>query len=213
MEDEKYTDLIELFEAHLEGFVEEDDIVIFEDTESGENVVDIYWIKPNAEYRPYSILVTCGMSEFASTLPEGFEENRYVELAMLFPMDWDFDNIDDKPESVTWPLDLLQGMAKMHVTEETWFGFGQTIDCSNKKDECFPGTKFNSSIVLPSIKLPKEFTEIKIGNDLIKIFSVVPIFPEELKFLKDNDANALIDKFNMFETQEIIDVNRKNTCK
>ena len=213
MENEEYMDLIDLLETHLENFIEEDDLIVFEDVESKNNPVDVYWIKPNAEYRPYSILLTCGLSQFASTLPEEFEENRFVEFAMLFPMDWDFDNIEDKPESIAWPISFLQGIGKMPISEDTWFGFGQTRYCGNRKEDCFPGTPFNSAIVLPSIKLPKEFTDIKIGNDLIKIYSVIPLYPEELKFSLDHDANTLLDRFNKFEIQEIIDLNRKNSCK
>ena len=65
----------------------------------------------------------------------------------------------------------------------------------------------------PSIKLPKEFAEIKKEDSVIKIYSAIPLYPEELKFKLENDSNSLIDKFNEFEIQEIVDIFRKNTCE
>ena len=213
MHDEKYIDIIELFDNHLNKFVEDDEVIVFDDVESKDNHIDVYWIKPNLEYRPYSILVTCGMSRYPMKVPVGNDEKRFIEVAMLFPMDWDFSNIESKPETISWPISHLQSIGKMPISLDTWIGFGHTIGCNDSKGEYFPGTKFNSTIIFPSLKLPKSFTEFENGDSLVKIYSATPLYSEELKFKFENDSNALIDKFNEFNIQEIIDTNRKNTCK
>ena len=211
MEDTKYIDIIDNFENHLESFVDEDDILVFDD-ESEENKVDVYWIKPNKEYRPYSILVTCGMGRFPMMWPDREEddEEQFIEVAMLFPMDWDFNSESD---TVIWPIEYLRSIGKMAVSLDTWIEFGDTIECDKSKGGYFPGTRFNSAIIFPSIKLPKTFTNIENGDDLINIYSAIPLYPEELNFKQDKGSNILIDKFNKFDIQEIIDIKRINTCK
>lgn len=96
---------------------------------------------------------------------------------------------------------------------DTWIGYGHTISWVDSEKDCFPGTEFNSTIILPSRELPESFTQIKNGENTIKIYSAIPLYSEELKFKLDNDADTLIDKFNEFNIQEIIDLKRINTCK
>jgi hypothetical protein len=213
MYDEKYLDTIEMIDSHLVQFVDEDEVVIFEDSESEIHPVDIYWIKPNMEYRPYSILMTCGMSRFAIAVPDEFEDERFLEIAMLFPKSWDFDNISSKPETITWPIQHLRTIGKMQVVQDTWLGLGHTVLYKNGNDEFFPGTRFNSTIIFQSITLPKAFTEIENGDDVVKIYSAVPLYPEELRFKLEKDSDLLIERFDKFNIQEVVDVNRINTCK
>jgi len=213
MHNEKYIDIIEIFDSHLDKFVDDDEVIVFDDIESKDNHIDVYWIKPNLEYRPYSILLTCGMSRFPMVVPEGYEDKRFIEIAMLFPMDWDFSDIKSKPDSVTWPIHHLRTIGKTPILQNTWIGFGHTIGCGKSESDCYPGTRFNSTIIFPSIKLPESFTEIRNNDDLIKIHSAIPLYQEELKFKLDNGSNSLIDKFNELDIQEIVDINRINTCK
>lgn len=165
------------------------------------------------EYRPYSILLTCGMSRKPMNVPSGFDDKKYLEIAMLLPSDWDLSNIKTKPDSITWPIHHLKGIAKIPADQNTWIGFGHTIDYNKRKGDYFPDTKFTSSIILPSISLPEKFVKIKKDNDLINIFSAIPIFKEELDYKIANNTNSLIDKFNEYEIKEIIDLKRINTCK
>lgn len=51
------------------------------------------------------------------------------------------------------------------------------------------------------------------NGDLIKIYSAIPLYPEELKYKLENGSNELIDKLNELNVQEIIDLDRINTCK
>lgn len=212
MHDERQLDIIEIFDTHLEKFVEENEVIVFDDIESKENHIDIYWIKPNLEYRPYSILVTCGMSRNPMNVPKGYEDKKFIEVAMLFPLDWDFSDINTKSDKITWPIYHLKSIGKMVADPKTWIGFGHTIGCNETKGNYFPGTGFNSTIIFPSIELPESFTKIDNQGKLVRIYSAIPIYPEELNYKLENNSNALIEKFNEFNIQEIVDLNRKNTC-
>jgi hypothetical protein len=212
MHDKEQQDIIELMDDHLDSFVSEDEIIVFDDSGSIENHIDICWIKPNMEYRPYSILLTCGMSRNPMNVPKGLEDKKYLEIAMLLPSDWDLSDIKTKPDSISWPIHHMKGIGKIPVDQNTWIGFGHTIDYNKSKGDYFPDTKFTSSIILPSISLPENFVRIKKDNDIINIFSAIPIYKEELDYKLVNDTNSLIEKFNEFEIKEILDTQRINTC-
>ena len=211
MDEQELPDLIDIFDAHLDNFVDEDEIVVFHDAGSEDNHIDVYWIKPEPEYRPYSILITCGMSRYPMNTPQGY--TRFLEVAMLLPPDWDLTDIRKKPKTISWPIFHLQNIGKMPHAEDTWVGFGHTIECNESYGDFFPGTGFNSSIILPSITLPETFTEILNGNDLTTVYISLPLFPEELSYKLQNDSNALIEKFNIFNTPEVLNLSRSNTCK
>jgi len=212
MHDKKQLDLIELIDSHLDEYVEEDELIVFDDVNDKDNHIDIYWIKPNVDYRPYSILMTCGMSRFPMNVPESHDGDSLIEVAMILPMDWDLSDIKSKPDSISWPIHHLRAIGKMPRSQNTWIGFGHTIECSQTNRQFFSGTDFNSTIIFPSIQLPDSFVNIKSDNGLIKLYSAIPLFPQELDFVIKNGSGVLIDKFNDFDIQEIVDIKRRNTC-
>jgi len=212
MHEKRHLDIIELFDNHLDRFVDDDELVVFHDVESKDNHIDIYWIKPNKEYRPYSILMTVGMSRFPMNVPTGYEDKRLIELSMLFPKAWDFSNINSKPDTLQWPIHHLRSIGKMPISKNTWIGFGHTISYHRKESDLFPGTRFSSTIILPSIHLPETFIKIPLEKETISIYTAIPLYPEELDYKNSHDTNSLIEKLNDFKIQEIIDIDRINTC-
>jgi len=213
MHSDKELETIEIIDNHLENFITDDELIVFHEKESKDNHIDVYWIKPNLEYRPYSILMTCGMSRFSMKVPDGLEEKQFIELVMLLPAEWNLENMTQKDEKITWPITHLKSIAKIPVKDNSWIGYGHTITWSTHQNECFPGTQFNSSIILPSMTLPESFTRIESHKKVIKIYSVVPLYPEELDFKLKNDADSLIDKFNETNVEEILNINRINCCE
>lgn len=205
-------DLIEAIENHLSMFVDEDEIEVFADQISNQHPVDIYWIKPNKKIRPYSILMSCGMSAYPMDMPEGLEDKELAEVALLLPPDWNLDGDDWLEPENSWPLDHLTDIARQPFETVSWLAFGDTVKNEEDSDKCFAGTNFNSSILLNSITLPAEFTKINFRNATINVYTVIPLYPEELKFKMKNNADALIDKFIDFDINEILDPKRKNTC-
>ena len=206
---------IRLIDEHLDRFFEDDEIKVFHDLDEDEtrNHIDVYWISPKTDDMLYSIIMTCGISRHPMNVPEGKEEYKYVELAMILPLDWELDNIENRPDIEKWPFIHLKSIGKIPHDNNTWLGFGHTISWSPDRDEKFPGTELNSSIILKSITLPKSFTKIQDKEREIKILTVIPLYPEELEFKTKNNSSKLIEKFNEFNIDEELDINRINTCK
>lgn len=204
--------LVEVIDNHLQDFTEDDEEIVFHETETSKVHTDIFWIKPNLEYRPYSILMTCGLSTKPMKIPEDVKY-KYVEVVMLLPKEWELENGKWKENKNKWPLDHLRKIAKIPYETNSWIGFGHTIIHDPTNNKCFPNTNFNSSVILSSKTLPDAFTKIKFNDDTIRVYTAIPLYPEELEYKLNNDANALVDKFIESNIEEIVNSNRVNTCK
>lgn len=96
---------------------------------------------------------------------------------------------------------------------KTWLGFGHTF--GHEDDEEFAeGVGFNSVMLAYSMELSADFTQIELENsELIDIYTLIPLYKEELEFKKQNSAYDLLERFDKFEIEEILNVGRKNVCK
>ena len=47
----------------------------------------------------------------------------------------------------------------------------------------------------------------------VKFFSVIPIYKEEMHYKLKYGVEGLMDKFDKYKINEVIDINRKNVCK
>lgn len=99
----------------------------------------------------------------------------------------------------------------MPVLYDSWLSFGHTIQADEEGNPYAANTKYNS-IVLDSCanhqgKIKLETTSGK----TINFYQVIPLYPEELKFKMDNDAETLINLFNKKKVDyKIVDINRKS---
>jgi hypothetical protein len=196
----------EIVKAHLQEYCDEDDYMIFHEKESTLFHLDIYWVKPNENIN-YNLLLTNGISSLPFETPD-VSLSKYIELCMLLPPDWILDNNWSQPEK-NWPLTLLPKLGRYPFQNKTWLGFGHTLETGEK----FPGTNFEGIMLLNSVSLDDEFLNIKYGNNNIKIYTIFPLYLEELNFARSNSSNellALIDKENI---NDIINITRKNVCK
>lgn len=50
-----------------------------------------------------------------------------------------------------------------------------------------------------SITLPERFLEFQVGDNTVKILSLVPLYSEELEFKLCNDSHALLSRFADFD--------------
>jgi hypothetical protein len=191
-------------EKHLKKFgVSGDELAVLSAISPQDFHLDVYWIKPN-EYRDYIVLMTGGISGMPLKTPSK-KYSPYIELCIVLPKDWDLagDNWQ-KPENY-WPIKLLQDLGPYPHQNDTWFGFGHTVN-TGKVD-------FTSAIILKSPTLPEKFQKIKYGWKKIELFTVVPLYPEELEFKLQHSSDELLDLFNENGITDIVDIHRKNVCK
>jgi len=64
-----------------------------------------------------------------------------------------------------------------------------------------------------SMELSDDFTHIELDSDeVVTIFTLIPLYKEELEFKKQNGATALLERFDQFGVEEIVKVGRPNIC-
>lgn len=203
---------VEIIDSHLDEFFnDEDDIVVFDEIESEIIHRDIYFIKATDD-RPYHILLSCGMSALPMNVPSEVESSEFAELMILLPKEWNLNYESFSDERNYWPIRLIKELMMLPHTNNTWLGFGHTY--SYEEDEEFaPGLGFNAVMLASSMELSDDFTQINMQNNkVVDIYTLIPLYKEELEFKKENDANKLLEKFDQFGIEEIIKVSRKNVC-
>ncbi|UXD71098.1 suppressor of fused domain protein [Sphingobacterium faecium] len=203
---------VELIDKHLDQFFDEnDDIVVFDEIESDVIHRDVYFVKAN-EDRPYHILLSCGMSALPMKIPEDIDSSPYAEVMILLPKEWNLEYDSFKDERNYWPIRLMKEIMILPHPDETWLGFGHTF--AHEDDEEFAERiGFNSVMLANSMELPDDYTQIELDNDeFVTIFTLIPLYKEELKFKKQNGATALLERFDQFGVEEIVKVGRPNIC-
>lgn len=201
----------EAIEDHLDKyFTENDTILVFDEIESSDFHLDVYWIKPG-EKRNYTVLLSNGISGIPLKTPDK-SLAKYIELCILLPPDWDFENNNwRKPENY-WPIGLMKGLGRYPLENGTWLGYGHTV----QEIEPMTGTDFMATLLLKSKTLyndfPDDFQRIKYGKTVIEIFLLFPLYTEELNYKKVNGTDKLLELFEKENINEILDVKRKNVC-
>ena len=204
---------VEIIDAHLDIFFDEDsDIVVFDEIESEIIHRDIYFIKATDE-RPFHILLSSGMSALPMEIPEDIESSEFAEVMILLPKEWNLNYESFSDERNYWPIRIMKELMMLPHSDSTWLGFGHTF--GHEDDEEFAeGIGFCSVMLAHSMELSDEFTQIKLNdNKQIDVYTLIPLYKEELEFKKQNGADELLEKFDEFGVEEIVKVGRRNTCK
>jgi hypothetical protein len=206
-------DFIDAIDIHLSQFIGENEVEELYDDETEPEPIDLLWIKADEKTRPYSILMTCGLSSKAINIPNAQPGEKYAELAMILPKNSSLADAESKDEKKRWPFEHIRDIAHEILDGDSELNFGAIFTYDEDENFCFPGTNFNSSVILNSKTLPDSFVKIKFNSNIIRLYSVVPLYLQEYIYLEQNNVNSLLDKFNDHTISEIIDVNRTNTCK
>lgn len=194
---------------HFCKFFLNSEIKVFHELESRDFHLDVYIIKPIADRNMnYTILMTNGMSSVPLTTPQE-DCAKYIELCMLLPPGW-FSKSDDwnKLEKI-WPVGYLKNIARCLAKNNTWSGFGHTI----KAPEPMIGSMYVSSMLIKSKTLPHDFQKINCGNNTIEVFTLFPLYLEELKYKFENGTDPLLALLIKEYVSDILNKKRINVCK
>lgn len=198
---------VELIDSHIEKFFDKsENIKVMHEIDSEIIHSDVYIINANKE-RPYHILLSCGMSALPMDVPEEIDAVEFAELLILLPAEWNLEYESFSDEHNYWPVRILKELSKLPHPNKTWLGYGHTYET-----EFADNVGFNSVILLNSMILSDEFTYFDSKKGPVEIFSVIPLYPEELGFKKEYGRKALLEKFDEFKVDEVVDTNRPNTC-
>lgn len=206
---EEVKDSVEVIDRHLTQFFDLDEIIVLHEKETSPTPSDLFIVQPNEE-RDYHLLLTCGMSETPMPVPEYFDYLKYAEVMMLLPKNWPLGYEDLNDENYYWPIRALLQLSKYTRINNTWLGFGHTIPLNSS----YPANhQFDSLLLLESIHLSESFTYTEKGEKEIHFYSVFPIYKEEREFKLKYGTDKLLDLFERYDIDEIVDVNRRRACQ
>jgi hypothetical protein len=199
---------VEIIDQHLEKFFDSAEISVLHEKKSEIVHTDIFIVKPAAD-REFNLLLTCGLSALPMKVPDELSHLKFAEITMLLPKDWKLEYDDFADENNYWPIRALKELSKYPHLNDTWFGYGHTIELgdTDKVDH-----NFDSIILLESITLSEDFTYIATEEKEIYIYAAIPIYKEELAYKLEHGTDKLLSLFEQFNIDEIVDINRKNVC-
>ena len=146
-------------------------------------------------------------------IPEDIESSEFVEIMILLPKEWSLEYESFSDEKNYWPIRIIKEIMMAPHKNKTWFGYGHTYGHEDA-EEFAEGIGFNSIMLAYSMELSDDFTQIELENEkAIDIYTLIPLYKEELEFKKKNGASALLERFDEFGIEEIVKIGRKNVCK
>ena len=167
---------------------------VFHELVSPDIHVDICVIPPSAE-RDYYTLVTMGMGAHRMNVPEELAEYKLerAELAIALPPDWKLDEESLKEERWYWPIGLLKVLARLPIAEDTWLGFGHTMD---KQSPFAEGTELCAAILVGPQDVVWNGGEVCTlpSGEEVNFYQVIPLYRNEIEYKLEHDADALLEK-------------------
>ena len=117
---------------------------VFHEVVSPDIHLDICIVDPTEE-RNYYMLVTLGMGAHRMNVPAELAEYKLerAELAIALPPDW---KIHEDDEEYYWPIHLLKSLARLPIEDDTWLGWGHTID--SRTNNYAKSTKLTASLII-----------------------------------------------------------------
>ena len=177
--------------------------------------IDVH-VVPATEQFPYLRLVTSGMSDLPMTVPDEVDADvpRYMELMVTLPADWPISQDAFEDERNYWPVRLLKGLARLPHEYDTWLGFGHTIPNGHPSEPYAPGVGFDGAIGLPPVTPPEDFAELVLEDGkVISFMTIIPLYPEEMDLKLKKGAEALLDRFDAKNIQDVIEPGRTNVAR
>ncbi len=183
--------------------------------------VDVHLVPPSADF-PFYTLVTSGMSDRPMTVPPGApadEAPPYAELCILLPSTWNIpENAADinaafEDENVYWPIRWLKMLARLPHEYDTWLGFGHTIPNGEDAAPFADDTELGCMLLLTALSLPEEFQTLVVSPEkTVHFYTLYPIYREEMDLKMEQGVHALIDRFEIYDTGDVLDLSRPNTA-
>ncbi len=185
---------------------------VFHEIASPDVHLDVCIIEPTEE-DPYYKLVTMGAGAYKMKIPEQWQKYQldYAEYVIYLPKDW---NINSPEETDYWPIRLLKDTARLPIWYDTWLCYGHTSQADEDGSAYASNTKFNSMVLKFAENRNGDVRLIMSSGKVVNFYEIIPMYPEELEFKKENDADALFEMFGEKGIQyRILDLNRKNAAE
>lgn len=163
--------------------------------------VDIHILEAPTK-QDFHVLYTVGMSALAMRLPESFYPEyqmlEHAELIALLPAEWKLTEPAEGEaysNSLWWPVDLLQYLARFPHEYQSWLGWGHTIPNSERYVSYDEETTKLCGTMLSALHENISMFHTKNGT-LINLYALLPLYQEEIAFQQKEGTEALLQKLS-----------------
>jgi hypothetical protein len=180
--------------------------------------IDLLVVGP-IEKRPFTTLVTCGMSDRSMHVPiedpddlARIPELRFAELLLCLPPEWPLDTEAFKEESNYWPIRWLKRLARLPHQMDAWLGLGHTIPNGDPPGPFAGNTTFSGWLVDEPVLFPAEVQKLRTADKAINFYSIVPLYEEEMMLKIRKGSRSLAHLLDRAKVSELVDVGRRNVA-
>lgn len=174
-----------------------------------EAMVEVLIVEP-AETRPFTTLVTAGMSSRPMNPPRESADERLAELVLALPAKWPLSDEAFAAETVYWPVRLLKTLARLPHNYRTWLWAGHTVPNGDPPLPYAEGTRLCGAVLLTPVLAPDEFEHLTTPLGTVQFFSVIPVYAEELELKLEHGARALATALDGRGLSELLDPTRRS---
>jgi len=164
------------------------------------------------ESKPFHVLVTSGMSDRPMAVPEDGEASPRAELLMALDASWPFGPEHVGDDRHAWPLKLLASLARLPHAHDLWFGVGHSVPNGNPPEPYVEGVGYCGVVMAPSLVTPPEFARLDLDDGPIDFLAAVPVYAEEMKLKLDRGVDALFQRFDEHQINEIMVPDRRKVA-
>ncbi|MDR1312907.1 MAG: suppressor of fused domain protein [Deltaproteobacteria bacterium] len=177
-----------------------------------EGHLNVIWFR-SPKRDDVSVMMTVGMSAVLMKAPDPIPDRR-AEICLLLPAKWGVGpgllESGKKLDSRDWPIAAIFGAARLPLEASQAFGPGDVIVLD---DDLKRESGFAALLVLPAVSLPEDACELKLDGVVFSLWTLVPIFEEELEYKERLGSAELIELFAKGGVTDVVAPNRKNQCK
>jgi len=203
--------IIDAIDDHIQKHVG-DIAIVFHEKVSADIHVHLFHVAPSRQ-RPFHTLITCGMSEKAMTIPEGWEDGRFAELMIRLPESWPVNMTAFNNEEYFWPVRLLKALTRYPHENDTWLFAGHSVRCSKPPRPFAPSTKMTLVLVCYPRTISEDATIIHASDDRqIWLWAAIPLFKEEWELKNRCGFEAFNELLNENEITELLNPKRTNVA-
>lgn len=210
----QYHDRAELIENHIQRFFENAEVWVYHETPTIDFHLDIFFVKPADT--EFDLLLTGGMSLMEMNVSEirgNSDDYKFAEVMVLIPKGMNFGQMYPGGTPNDWIITMLKQVARFPHYYDTWVGIGHTLQATEEMDPYSSDTSFCGCLVLPTVTFSENFRKIGCPEGHINIYSLFPLYKEELKFKIENGFIKFAQLLSGNNAQEVLDLNRKKILR
>lgn len=185
---------------------------VFHEIFSPDIHVDVIAIPPSGDTKWWTV-TTMGMSAAPMSAPRG--RPKFAELAMQLPSNWKFDEKSLAMEDgrYSWPIEWIKTLARLPITFDTHVDICHTVPMEDIAPA--KACTFACAMFLPFMGADPEKTTIIAGRKSIQLYSVVPLYQEEIDLHLEQGFDVLAELMEAAELQpwDMSTPGRRNVAK